>query len=78
MISGWPAASFKNVLPGDVLGSNQVEDGPYLASDVTKLAFVWTMLPPNDKDTIRRAAERYIKPVLRSGTEMLTPIISDR
>jgi hypothetical protein len=48
----------------------------YLASDVTKLAFVWTMLPPKDKDAIRRASERYIKPVFRRGAEMLRPIIS--
>jgi hypothetical protein len=52
-----------------------VEDGPYLASDVTKLAFAWITLPPKEKDTIRRAAERYIKPVFRRGAEMLRPII---
>jgi hypothetical protein len=46
----------------------------YLASDVTKLAFVWTMLPPKDKDAIRQAAERYIKPVFRRGAEMLRPL----
>jgi hypothetical protein len=48
----------------------------YLASDVTKLAFVWIRLPPKDKDAIRRATERSIKPVLRRGAEMLRPIIA--
>jgi hypothetical protein len=43
----------------------------YLASDVSNLVFVWIALPPKDKDTIRRAAERYIKPVFRRGAEML-------
>jgi hypothetical protein len=43
----------------------------YLASDVSNLVFVWIALPPKDKDTIRRAAERHIKPVFRRGAEML-------
>ena len=43
----------------------------YLASDVTKLAFVWIMLPPKDKDAIRRAVDLHIKPVFRRGAEML-------
>ena len=48
----------------------------YLTSDVTRLAFVWIMLPPKDKDAIRRAVDLNIKPVFRSGAEMLRPIIS--
>ena len=48
----------------------------YLTSDVTKLALVWIMLPPKDKDAIRRAADLYIKPVFKLGAEMLRPIIS--
>jgi hypothetical protein len=47
----------------------------YLASDVTKLVFVWVALPPKDKDAIRRAAERYIKPAFQRGAAMLRPIL---
>ncbi len=47
----------------------------YLTSDVTKLALVWIMLPPKDKDAIRRAVDLHIKPVFRRGPEMLRPII---
>ena len=48
----------------------------YLSSDVTKLAFVWMMLPPKDKDAIRRAVDLNIKPIFKIGAEMLKPIIS--
>ena len=46
----------------------------FLVLDLPQLVFVWGVLPPNDKDSIRRATERYIKPVLRRGAEMLQPI----
>lgn len=48
----------------------------YLSSDVTKFAQVWIMLPPKDKDAIRRATERFIKPVFKRGAEMLEPLVS--
>ena len=48
----------------------------FLASDVTKLVYVWMILPRADKEAIRRAVEKCIKPVFRRAREMLRPIAS--
>ena len=48
----------------------------FLTSDVTKLVYVWMILPRADKEAIRRAVEKCIKPVFRRAREMLRPITS--
>jgi hypothetical protein len=72
------AFALENLSPADCAQAGVPTKGDivkYLGSDVTKLVFVWITLPPKDKDAIRRAAERYIKPVFQRGAEMLRPIM---
>jgi len=74
------AFALENLSPADCARPGVPTKGDivrYLASDVTNLVFVWIALPPKDKDAIRRAADRDIKPVFKRAIEMLTPIISD-
>jgi hypothetical protein len=47
----------------------------FLFADLPKLVFVWGVLPPKDKDAIRRAADLRIKPVFNRGAEILRPLL---
>ena len=74
------AFALENLSPADWARAGVPTKGDivrYLASDLSKLVFVWITLPPKDKDAIRRAVELYIKPVYRRGAEMLKPIVEN-
>ena len=47
----------------------------FASSDITNLSHVWILLPPKDKDAIRRAADRLIKAVFRRAVQLLKPIV---
>lgn len=49
----------------------------FASSDITNLSHVWILLPPKDKEGIRSAADRLIKPVFKRGAEMLRQIVED-